>query len=612
MIDYRVTEAEIRIEDCLNKNISFAVIAGAGSGKTSLLIKTLKSVLHKEGRKLRQNGQKIACITFTKRAVNVIKKRLEFDDVFEVSTLHSFLWAQLSGFNHDIRKSLINFRLPLLIEKEKGKDNGGKSKSALAARNKAELIQRELDALHTVSSFHYSDSNYGNYLEGKLGHDDIISIAVYLLNNNVTFRKILGLRYPYIFIDEAQDTNGDILAGFNLLGDGNCLPLTGYFGDPWQQIYDGSIGDFFPPKNGEIIKKDENFRCSISVIKLLNAFRKDLCQYPAGENSEREGSVVFHLIKAEVPELPRNQYSEEQISRALSKMDKALMNWAWDKEDNVMRLFLVRQMIARRLGFPTINKLFTGGYSSIRSQELFESGEHYLLHPLISLICPLIISHQKGDKRKVLSVLQSNCPFFNSEGPNATKSLQSIIDLSVSFVEQLYKIWCEGTIRDILQFCMENQLIEISDLLQSHLLRNPRTEIFDPEVHGIEKNDWLTDSLFSMDTKELMAYYHFISQNTPYSTQHGVKGEEYKKVLVVYDDVEASWNNYNFGKILTPGLSGHPTEGQLNRGRKLAYVSFSRALDDLRVILFTPDPEEAKNELLGSGLLCPDQVELGD
>lgn len=612
MTDYRLTEAEIRIEDCLNKHISFAVIAGAGSGKTSLLIKTLESVLHREGHKLRQNGQKIACITFTKRAVNVIKKRLGFDDIFEVSTLHSFLWAQLSGFNHDIRKSLINFRLPLLIEKEKGKDNGGKSKSAVVARYKAERLQRELDALHMVSSFHYGDSNYGNYLEGKLGHDDVISIAVYLLNNNATFRKILGLRYPYIFIDEAQDTNRDILAGFNLLGGGDYLPLTGYFGDPWQQIYDGSIGDFFPPQNGRIIKKDENFRCSKSVIKLLNAFRKDLRQYPAGDNSEREGSVVFHLIKTEIPELSRNQYSEEQISRALLKMDKALKNWEWDKENDVMRLFLVRQMIARRLGFPNINKLFTGNYSSMRSQELFESGEHFLLSPLISLICPLIISYQKGDKRKVLSVLQSNCPFFNAEGENATQSLQSIIDMSVSFVEQLYKIWCEGTIKDILQFCMDNQLIEVSDLLQSHLLRDPRSELFDPEIHDIEKNDWLTDSFFSMDTKELMAYYKFILQNTPYSTQHGVKGEEYKKVLVVYDDVEAGWNNYNFGRILTPELSGHPTEGQLNRGRKLAYVSFSRALDDLRVILFTADPEKAKNELLSSGLLSPDQVELGD
>lgn len=56
--------------------------------------------------------------------------------------------------------------------------------------------------------------------------------------------------------------------------------------------------------------------------------------------------------------------------------------------------------------------------------------------------------------------------------------------------------------------------------------------------------------------------------------------------MVVYDDVEAAWNLYNFGKTLTPSTAGEPTDGQRARGQRLAYVSFSRALEDLRVLFF--------------------------
>jgi DNA helicase-2/ATP-dependent DNA helicase PcrA len=97
-------------------------------------------------------------------------------------------------------------------------------------------------------------------------------------------------------------------------------------------------------------------------------------------------------------------------------------------------------------------------------------------------------------------------------------------------------------------------------------------------------------------------------ENTPYSTQHGVKGEEFADVLVVYDDVEAGWNHYNFTKLLTPQTAGEPTDGQRGRGRKLAYVSFSRARENLRILLFTPNPEAARQELLEQKLLDDDQI----
>ena len=81
-------------------------------------------------------------------------------------------------------------------------------------------------------------------------------------------------------------------------------------------------------------------------------------------------------------------------------------------------------------------------------------------------------------------------------------------------------------------------------------------------------------------------------------------------MLVVYDDVEAGWHKYNFTKLLTPDTAGQPTDGQRERGRKLAYVSFSRAEVNLRILLFTPDPKNAKEELTRSGLFKEEQISI--
>lgn len=290
-------------------------------------------------------------------------------------------------------------------------------------------------------------------------------------------------------------------------------------------------------------------------------------------------------------------------------MDAALTGWGWADDKEVIRLFLARQMIARRMGFSELNKLFTGTYASSRAQEAYEHGEHFLLTPLTSTIYPLIAAHTNGDERRIIEILTSAAPAFKEDGPLANTPLKQAIGIAKSTLIQINDLWNTDTIKNILEFCVKGQIIEPSEKLRAHLERAPRMETYDQDQHELDKGDWLADHFFSMRTIEIPNYAEFISENTPYSTQHGVKGEEYHKVLVVYDDTEASWNNYNFCKLLTPATSGAPTDGQLERGRKLAYVSFSRAREDLRVLLFTPKPEEASQELIDSGLLEQSQIE---
>lgn len=153
-------------------------------------------------------------------------------------------------------------------------------------------------------------------------------------------------------------------------------------------------------------------------------------------------------------------------------------------------------------------------------------------------------------------------------------------------------------------------MISVSERLATHLDREPRSEAFDKETHEQDKSDWLADEFFKMSVGQLETYFDFVANNTPFSTQHGVKGEEYKDVMVVFDDTEAKWNNYNFSKLLAPNTFGAPTAGQDERSRKLAYVSFSRAEQNLRVVWFSTKPQSAKEELVARGIVEADQVRI--
>lgn len=608
MSNHRDTKADQKIRSCLDKNQSFAVIAGAGSGKTTSLVDALKYIRETKGKQLRQADRNVVCVTYTNRAVDVISQRLEWDELFRVSTIHNFLWDSIKRFNHDIREALQSSIILEQIAKKQKDDNSGNSNKATAARKKIEDLQSDMEALKDVTQFKYNDSTFSHYPTGLIGHDDIIKISTYLIQNKANLRSILSQKYPYIFVDEAQDTFPVVVEALNSLSGSGSQSLVGYFGDPMQQIYDKRAGNFVESDELVRITKEENFRCSPEVIKLLNNFRKDVNQFAAGNNAEITGSVRLFLIQAEKPEAPRRRYSERQTIQALEKYEEVLKQLGWSNQDDIKHLFLVRQMIARRLGFSALHNLFTSRFSLTRSQETYESGEHYLLKPFVECLSDLIRAQRNGQASEVLQILRKYSPQFHPQGSNATKTISYIQALSAKLIKGLDEIWDKVPIEKIIIFCRDYGLFNFSERLLKDLNRKPRAEPFDQEQNSEEKSDWLADVFLKMHTKEIDLYVNFIKDNTAYSTQHGVKGEEYQRVVTVFDDTEAAWNNYSFTKTLTPKTSGTATEGQYDRTTKLAYVCFSRAEVDLCVVLFTQNPEIAKNEVINNSLFSEEQI----
>lgn len=377
-----------------------------------------------------------------------------------------------------------------------------------------------------------------------------------------------------------------------------------------QQIYDKRAGDFKGPPNSLRIPKEENFRCSRAVVNFLNAFRKDIQQFPAGKNVDVQGSVVIRLVQTETPAAPRNRYTPEQTDRVSKKLDDALVQWGWADKGDVKHLYLVRQMIARRLNFPNLHRLFTGDYASSRSQDEYENGEHFLLRPFIVCLYPLVRASRAKDHRATIDVLRQNSPAFDPKGTNAKRSLAEMLKRAESLVTELNQKWDSGSVGEVLLYCQENELCQISKRLSENLGRPPRSEPYVEETHSAEKGEWLADGFFGMKLSEIECFCEFIDEKTEFSTQHGVKGEQYGSVLVVFDDVGSAWNNYNFSKTLTPSTAGEPTDRQRRLSTNLAYVCFSRAEKDLRIVMFSANAAAARQELLDKNLFSEAQIEV--
>ena len=267
-------------------------------------------------------------------------------------------------------------------------------------------------------------------------------------------------------------------------------------------------------------------------------------------------------------------------------------------------------MIANRLGFPELNKLFRGKYSSENSKNRYDSGEHYLLKPFLKTLLPVMTSYELKDFKEMFQILKSTSPLLHPKKTSAKKTIREVRQKVTQSMEGLTKAWKDKTFKEIIELSKKFKLIEIPEKLSEELKRPERKEEYKEEEHGEDKGDWLADRFFKMKTSELKSYFDFVNNETPFSTQHGVKGEEYDKVLVFYDDIEAGWNKFSFAKLLTPQSAGkEPTEGQKKRSTKLAYVSFSRAKKDLAIILFTPNVKIARQELITQGYFSDNQIE---
>jgi DNA helicase-2/ATP-dependent DNA helicase PcrA len=328
---------------------SFFVFAGAGSGKTRSLVKALDRLRRDHARHLRLHGQKIGVITYTNAACDEIIGRIQSDPLIEVRTIHSFAWLLIGGFNSDIRGWL---KLHLAediseLEKEEARGRAG-TKASLNRQAQISRKRQRFKDLNAVRKFVYSPIG-DNREWDALSHSEVIRICAAFLADKPTMQRILVNQYPFMLIDEGQDTNRDLIDALLAVQSAHrerfCL---GILGDTMQRIYnDGKIRmEESLPNDWAKPKKRLNHRCPKRVVTLINKIRGAVDTHAqVTRTGKAEGWLRFFLFPNDVSDKIATEKSVREFMAEVTK------DTDWADASKCKTLILEHHMAARRMGF---------------------------------------------------------------------------------------------------------------------------------------------------------------------------------------------------------------------------------------------------------------------
>lgn len=299
---------EINSDSLIDIEQNFIVKAGPGAGKTYWLIQHIKHVLNESMRL--GKIKKIACITYTNIGVETICNRLS-DNAgrVEVDTIHGFLYeniikpyfyniAEDEGFNLSKLRVIDDTVLTsegtmVQLKKKIGKGYIYDDKDLKLAIKKARwtfqnktLVFRPpypmKSSKYTIPNPFYEEYKKYAWDKGVMHYDDILYFAYKLLVAYPFIAHVVGIKFPYIFIDEFQDSTPiqvEIIKQIASAADS----VIGVIGDKSQAIYgfagaDSQLFDKFsvPRMNCYVIRS--NRRSGKKIVDLLNYVRKDIQQ----------------------------------------------------------------------------------------------------------------------------------------------------------------------------------------------------------------------------------------------------------------------------------------------------------------------------------------------
>lgn len=519
-----------QIKKLLSERQSFLLEAGAGSGKTRTLIESLKYLIETKSKSLTESNKIIACITYTNVAVDEINERIDNNPLVLALTIHEFLWLLIKNYQKELKHEILKYNMD-------------------ESRNSIE----ELDSILRTQTISYSQ--YGRkFIEGRITHEDVIKFSARIFQKYPKIGKIVANKFPYIFVDEYQDTEErtvKLLLDDLLIKNKGSITL-GFFGDSMQKIYNQGVGKIEHKSLIKVNKKD-NFRCSKEVIKLLNVIRPELTQNPAGNN--KKGSISFISCNEDIE-------NEENYKKTLD----FLKNKGWDfeiKKDGLLNtkvLMLTHRGIANKLGYDTVLATYQilgrwGRDRLLNKEELFAN---FILNKIEKFV-ELFENKKYGEFIKLLGI--SDYKIYKHDDKKIINEL----------VNKLILLRKNKTIKEVLDFAFDNNLL-VKPIKMIEFI-----EKLDDD--GNENKKLFYESLMNLKYEEFISLYKYIEESTPFSTKHGVKGAEFENVLVVIDD--SSWNQYKFNDVFANNTAN---QNRFNRSKNLLYVCCSRAKNNLVIL----------------------------
>ena len=317
------------------------VLAGAGSGKTTVLTKRVAYLIEEKN----TDPYNILAITFTNKAAEEMKQRIKNTvncDVSKmvISTFHSMcarflrMDADKLGYNGSftiydtdaalqiIKKILQSHNIDTKIMTPKScAANISAAKNAHAKTSAAEVFYDRCGFYADKMIDIYDEYNKKLKNENAMDFDDLLLNMLRLLKENEQARRYYQNRFKYVMVDEYQDTNSvqyqlvKILSG----GYGNLFVV----GDDDQSIYAWrgadvrNILDFekdYP--DTKVIKLEQNYRSHTKILDAANAVIKKA-------NERKDKTLWSSRNSGELPKVfcaPDEYREAEFIARKIAQM----------------------------------------------------------------------------------------------------------------------------------------------------------------------------------------------------------------------------------------------------------------------------------------------------
>jgi DNA helicase II / ATP-dependent DNA helicase PcrA len=298
-INYRNELNLNQLEAVTTINGPVLVIAGAGSGKTRVIVHRVAFMLENG-----INPSEILLLTFTRKAANEMIGRVQellkdnkAQKVFG-GTFHSFS-------NYILRKNAIPLGIPsnfTIIDAEDSADTIDLIRSELKIEKKEKAFPRKNRLQEIISSARNRNLTIRNVIQNDFSglleftgqielinqgyekykkicrifdYDDLMEVLRDSLRDNLSFRKKLQNEFRFIMVDEYQDTNVVQKEIVEYLSENyrNILVV----GDDAQSIYSFRGANYenilrFPQKypDCKVVKIEENYRSNQKILDFTN------------------------------------------------------------------------------------------------------------------------------------------------------------------------------------------------------------------------------------------------------------------------------------------------------------------------------------------------------
>lgn len=562
--NYELAKAEAdkvdaQIIETLKSGCSFRVEAGAGSGKTYSLNRVIEWIQANKWSDYSRKKQNVVCITYTNAAVDVIAERLAKDSFILPSTIHSFAWNAIKQYQS------------VLID-------------AFTTNPDFQSDEGDFDQVTEVAYTlgHRYKENGIQYLY----HDDVLKLFCLLLDN-AKFRRVFADKYPLILIDEYQDSYKPIIDRFIEFFIAKGIgPQFGFFGDAWQTIYQSNkaCGEIEHDKI-EVIKKGSNFRSAPRIVQLLNDIRPELPQRSAIDEFDGEVLVITCDDFSGARRTERNFKNElpaEELRVRLNNIREKIET-SIPADEDLKVLMITHKVLASQQGYEQLLDILDDG---LRNKEdpfliFFADTVEPIYHALDTSNTQLLFD-TLGVKRY---------PITKKSKKTKWKSLY----------DRLTEVRTQKAV-DVLEAIFHSQLIPIPPKVDGWY------RLYKDAPETMYASDATIQQFLNLDYAQFIAVRDFLYPDAQFSTEHGVKGEEYDNVVFV---ISKGWNQYQF-ETYAPMITGHTSipkgkEASYERNRNLFYVCCSRPRKKLYFFVTVPVEQTFRTfltDLVGKDNIC--------